>query len=213
MSLLRILVAGITSYVFVATVRADDTQLNLKVLATDDDVAIASNHDVKAVRTTRDRLSDQSFVTFAKWPNLYGVYLDNTAVTGTGFHLLDEHRHLVQVVLMGPNVGNEGALTVARLPHVTHLTIGNGIPPKYPVRNARLTDRGLRAIAKMPRLAWLVVVDADITDEGIQHLGKLKSVQSIVFDYCPGLTQHGIAQLQSQLPKTKIEIEHRPTRH
>jgi|GEM_PF-3204677 hypothetical protein len=212
MTPVRILVAAIIAGGMVSTVTGDETRLNLKVLATDSDVAAATNRNVKAIRTIRDRLSDQSFVTFAKWPNLYGVYLGNTTVTGTGFHLLDEHEYLVQVVLMGPNVGNEGALTVADLPHVTHLTIGNGIPPKSPVRNARLTDRGLRAITTMPHLAWLVVVDADITDEGVQYLRRLKSIESIVFDYCPRLTPLGIARLQAKLPKTQIRLEQRPTR-
>jgi hypothetical protein len=213
MNPLHICVAGMIAFGTVSSISGDDTQLNLRVLATDDDVADATNRDVKAIRTIRDRLSDHAFVTFAKWPNLYGVYLQNTAATGTGFHRLDEHEHLVQIVLIGPNVGDEGALTVADLPRVTHLTIGNGIPPKSPVRNARMTDRGLRAITTMPHLAWLVVVDADITDEGIQNLKKLKAIESIVFDYCPKVTPRGIAQLQSQLPKTLIRLEQRPARH
>lgn len=214
MTSVRILIVAMIAGGIVSTVTGDEAQLNLKALVTDSDVAAATNRDVRAIRASRDRLSDKAFVSFAIWPNLYGVYLHNTNVTGTGFHRLDEHEHLVQVDLIGPNVSNEGALTVADLPHVTHLSIGNGIPHGYQsVRNARVTDRGLRAIATMPHLGWLVVLGADITDEGIQHLRKLKSIESITFDDCPRLTQRGIAQLQSHLPKTKIRLEHRPLRH
>lgn len=167
-----------------------------------------AHQQVGAVRSNNDRLSDASFVTFARWRGLYGVYLWNTAITGAGFSKLEEHPYLFQVTLIGPNVNDEGVKAVSRLPHVTHLQVGNGYDTtdcKYKVHPAIVTDRSLESLATMANLKYLEIENADITDDGIQHLSSLKDVEAITFSRCPQLTLRGIKRLRLALPTAHID--------
>jgi hypothetical protein len=162
---------------------------------------------VKAIRTKDDRLSDASFATFARWPDVYGIYLNNTAVTGIGFDKFAGHSHLEQVSLFGPNVNDDGVRAVSRLRHVTHLQIGNSWENragKYHLHYAIVTDRALAAIGSMEKLAYLEIENADITDEGIQQLAAMKSAVDIQFYRCKGLTQKGLESLRMALPNATI---------
>ncbi|MBN2475669.1 MAG: hypothetical protein JXB62_13740 [Pirellulales bacterium] len=192
-----------------AAALADDSQFSLGDGSTDGDAIVQADgrRDVKAVRSSNDRLSDASLATFARWRNLYGVYLWNTAVTGVGFSRLEKHQHLVQVSLLGPNVNDDGVRAVSRLPHVTHLQVGNAYDTrdcKYHVHHAIVSDRALLAVASMANLAYLTIDNAAITDEGIQELASMKSVQSIQFFRCKGLTHNGLERLRVALPRVRI---------
>jgi hypothetical protein len=193
---------------------ASDTEFILESGATDGNAITkaSSRRGVRAVRTNNDRLSDASFATFAKWLNLYGVYTHNTTITGVGFTKLVQHAHLRQVSLFGPNVNDDGLHAVSQLRHVTHLQFGNGWDNKdctsekckHRLHRAIITDRALSWVAQMPNLAYLTIDNADITDDGIQHLGTLQSVEYISFLRCPKLTLEGVDRLKTALPKTRI---------
>jgi hypothetical protein len=188
---------------------ADDSQFRLKDGSTDGDAIVHADgrRNVKAVRSSDDRLSDASFATFARWPDLYGVYLWNTAITGVGFSKLAGHQHLVQVSLLGPNVNDNGVLAVSRLPHITHLQVGNAYDTrdcKYHVHHAIVTDRALAAVASMEKLGYLTIENAAITDEGIQQLAAMKSVENIQFFRCRALTLKGLERLRAALPRATI---------
>ena len=190
--------------------RGDDSQFHLKENSTDGD-AIAQalgRVEVKAVRTHDDRISDASFATFARWPALYGVYLWNTTATGTGFGKLEQHEQLIQVSLLGPNVNDEGIGAVSRLPHVTHLQIGNAYEVSddcnYRVHRPLVTNRALAAVSQMKHVAYLTIDNAAITDEGIQQLAAMQGIRNIQFFRCTELTTDGIERLRAALPRATI---------
>ncbi len=56
-----------------------------------------------------------------RWPDLCGVYLFDTAITGAGFRGFRDHRELRQITLLGPNVNDAGVRAVSPLPHVSRL--------------------------------------------------------------------------------------------
>jgi hypothetical protein len=211
----RYCVAALAWAAIVHAALAGGRQFILDKGATDGDAIAeaASRPDVRAIRTSNDRLSDASFATFAQWRHLYGVYTHNTTITGVGFTKLQRHEHLIQVTLLGPNVNDDGVQAVSQLPHVTHLNFGNGrghdFAPgycKFGWHRAVVTDRPLGAIARMPKLAYLTIVNADITDAGIQLLASMKSIQSIAFVHCSRLTPQGVKRLRSALPRTRIVL-------
>jgi hypothetical protein len=159
---------------------------------------------VEAVRIHRARVSDAAFSTFAEWPDLYGVYLHDTAITGTGFSKLRNHPKLRQVTLLGPNVNDEGVRTVSRLPHVTHLQIGSSFRWDGHLYRPLITDKSLEALAAMDTLEYLTIDNASVTGDGLRHLQSLKSIRSILFLRCAGLTATGLNRLHQRLPKVLI---------
>lgn len=201
--------AVLGSVALVNVARGDDSQFKLDDGSTDGDAVAEAvgRRDVKAVRSSNDRLSDASFATFSRWPELYGVYLFNTTVTGTGFRKFEKHEHLTQVHLLGPNVNDDGVRTISQLPHLTHLQIGNGYETpdcKYRVHHALVTDRALESIARMKKLRYLTIGTAAITDEGIQQLAALEEIRNIQFFRCTELTVNGIERLRAALPRATI---------
>lgn len=193
---------------------AGEAELILKDDSNDGDLL---NQSVSAdalvvLRTFNDRLSDASFDTIAQWPNLSGVYLWNSAVTGVGFSELKAHSRLKQVRLSGPNVNDAGIRAASDLSHVTHFAIGNmhgnhryrSVDPRYREHKPIITDRALAAVATMPKLAFLSIDNANITDEGIQQLAKLTTIKGIDFLHCDNLTLEGIERLKTALPRVRI---------
>lgn len=58
----------------------------------------------------------------------------------------------------------------------------------------------------MPKLAYLEIDNADITDDGIQQLKSLKSAQLIRFFRCKRLTRKGIERLKTALPRASTAV-------
>jgi hypothetical protein len=209
LSRFRFCTAGIAWATLINAAFAGNSEFKVERGQTDGDVMVqAVDRDgVTVIRSDHDHLSDASFTTFAQWPELRGVYLGNSAVTGVGFRKLESHKKLVQVRLYGPNVNDDGVRAVSLLSGITHLGFGNGYDTtdcKYHVHHAIVTDRALKAVAGMPNLAYLSIDNAAITDEGIQQLGAMKSIRDISFFRCTGLTEEGILRLRAALPRARI---------
>jgi hypothetical protein len=201
--------AGIVWATLINASLAGDSEFKVERGQTDGDVMVqAVDRDgVIVICSDHDRLSDASFTTFAQWPDLRGVYLWNSTMTGVGFRKLEGHKKLVQARLFGPNVNDDGVRAVSRLSGITHLGFGNGYDTtdcKYHVHHAIVTDRALKAVAGMPNLAYLYIDNAAITDEGIQQLGSMKSIRNISFFRCTRLTEEGILRLRAALPRARI---------
>lgn len=160
--------------------------------------------DVVAVRFHCCRISDASLKHVSRWPDLRGVYLRDTAITGTGFSRLKDHRHLKQVTLVGPNVIDEGIASLAKLNHVTHLAIGNGYRWDGLLFEPQITDASLKAVAEMKTVQYLSIDNAKITDDGLIHLGELSNARNIQFFRCKELTEDGLSRLRRKLPKCDI---------
>jgi hypothetical protein len=107
---------------------ADDTQFELTGFdKTDiDGLAAGQRTGILAVRWNRIRVSDAALKVLKRWPDLYGVYLSESSVTGAGLQHLQDQKELRQVALLGPIVNDEGLAALKYVKGVTHLQISNG---------------------------------------------------------------------------------------
>ncbi len=71
--------------------------------------------------------------------------------------------------------------------------------------------RGSRISSRCADLRWLILGEADqITDEGLQTLGKLKRLKVLRMDLARHMTPAGIEELKDSLPNCEIEIRGNP---
>ena len=66
----------------------------------------------------------------------------------------------------------EGELTKAELAKVTRLNLGF----------TKITDEGLKDVAKFQQLEWLVLIDTKITDAGLKDMAKLRKLEELRLD-------------------------------
>ena len=64
----------------------------------------------------------------------------------------------------------EGELTEADLKKVTHLSF----------YNTKITDAGLKEVAKLQKLEWLSLAETQITDAGLKEVAKLQNLERLV---------------------------------
>ena len=195
---------------------ADDTQFELegdkKTDVTDGEFVTAAKGKmgVRAVRLSTCRVSDAAFEQLARWSELYGVYLRDTAATGTGFKLRKDLPKLEQVDLFGPNVTDAGVEAVSKSVGVTHFQTGSGLRSNGKPYQPRLTDKSLNAIATMPALQLVTIDNADITDEGLKALAGSKKLEWVLFLRCPSVTPEGIAALKRVRPGCDVRCPFEP---
>jgi hypothetical protein len=87
-----------------------------------------------------------------------------------------------------------GELTKADLAKVTLLSLDDG--PK-------ITDAGLKEVAKLQQLKVLNLGDTEITDAGLKDLAKFKQLEGLVLDGTK-ITKADVAKLKKALPKCRI---------
>jgi hypothetical protein len=68
----------------------------------------------------------------------------------------------------------------------------------------KVTDNGLRTASGWRGLSELCLFGTAISDEGLRHLEALKGLRVLNLQYCPRITDAGVAQLQKALPNCKI---------
>ena len=81
-----------------------------------------------------------------------------------------------------------------RLSSLRLLNFGVG----WKATEVKITDRGLRALSQLslPRLEFLNLGrNENITDEGVVHLVRLKSLRRLSLTRCPKITDQGVAHL------------------
>ena len=71
----------------------------------------------------------------------------------------------------------------------------------------KITDTGLKDVAKLQQLTNLGLYETAITDEGLKEVAKLKNLTSLNLYYCTQISKTGVAALQKALPKCKIPVE------
>jgi hypothetical protein len=87
----------------------------------------------------------------------------------------------------------EGELAEADLGKVTSLVL-----PR-----TKITDAGLKEVAKLQKLTFLDLQNTKITDAGLKEVVKLKRLESLWL-LGTKVTPVGVAELQKALPKCKI---------
>ena len=88
----------------------------------------------------------------------------------------------------------EGKLTEADLEKVTELTLAN----------TKITDAGLKEVAKLQKLTRLILYHTRITDAGLKEVAKLQKLTTLSLAYTQ-ITKAGVAELKKALPNCKIQ--------
>jgi Leucine-rich repeat (LRR) protein len=87
----------------------------------------------------------------------------------------------------------EGELTEADLENVTALVL----------RRTKITDAGLKEVAKLRGLTYLDLVGTKITDAGLKEVAKLQKLTILDLDFTK-ITKTGVAELRKALPNCNI---------
>jgi len=86
-----------------------------------------------------------------------------------------------------------GELTKADLKRVTSLDL----------EDSKITDAGLKEVAKLQKLEYLALRATKITDAGHKEVAKLEKLRNLSL-YSTKVTRAGVAELSKALPKCKI---------
>ena len=71
------------------------------------------------------------------------------------------------------------------------------------LEGTEITDAGLKEVAKLKQLNFLALNLTQITDAGLKEVAKLKQLRFVNLEDTT-VTESGVAQLQKALPKCKI---------
>ena len=110
-------------------------------------------------------------------PKLYRLQLYHTAITNTGAAQLGDMPWLGELDLGNTLITNEGLIHLQKLPNLTFLRLEQGT--YYPGEKPRVSDEGLEHIANMPKLTELMVSTLGVTDEGIARLQSMRPALKI----------------------------------
>ena len=72
------------------------------------------------------------------------------------------------------------------------------------MNNSKVTDAGLKEVAKLKKLERLYLRDTQITDAGLKEVAKLNQLSYLDLQACLKITDAGLAKLQKALPKCTI---------
>jgi len=70
-----------------------------------------------------------------------------------------------------------------------------------------LDDRELEMLRAFPKLRWLHLSKQRLTNTGLEHIGKLKSLESLKFQRSSGITNAGLAHLAALNHLTELVLE------
>ena len=73
--------------------------------------------------------------------------------------------------------------------------------------NTQLTDAGIDSLQQMQRLTFLHLGSTAVSDAGMPKLAGLKSLEHLEVTRT-AVTEKGVAELQKELPKTKIQLKY-----
>ena len=87
----------------------------------------------------------------------------------------------------------KGELTKADLGQVVSVNFGN----------SKITDAGVKELAKMQQLTFLILVNTKITDAGLKELAKLQRLKTLSL-VGTKVTKSGVTELKKALPNCRI---------
>ena len=139
--------------------------------------------------------------------NLQKLNLWNTNITSDGLKHLAELGQLRMLHVGGTRVSDEGLVHLANLHGLRTLYLANDSNAHH---RARITDRGMRHLRKLPNLEHLSLIGTDVTDTGLKELASLKHLQNLdVSD--TKVSEPAARKLEAAVPGLKVATE-RPTR-
>ena len=87
----------------------------------------------------------------------------------------------------------KGELTEEDLTEVTTLDLGF----------TKITDEGLKDVAKLQKLKWLWLNDTNITDAGLKDVAKLQQLKILILSGTKA-TDAGLAEIEKALPDCRV---------
>ena len=101
-----------------------------------------------------------------KWLEVSGIVQDGS---GLDLSKLTSLTYLDLKMAKGDTLRDEDLSTISKLKRLEHLRL-------YPWSSSTISDAGLAHLADLPSLEMLDVGGLNITDDGMRHLGKLKTI-------------------------------------
>jgi len=119
-------------------------------------------------------------------------------VTDDGIESLKAMRFLVSLDILGTRATDVGLGHLKGMTNLTYLAMG------YHAAKTDITDAGLVNLAGMKKLETLIIVNAGVTDSGLEFIKKLSNLKRVHLAKT-NVTEAGIASLKASLPNCKVE--------
>lgn len=155
------------------------------------------------------KLGDDGFTKLASYQgfaDIQDLTLNGTKVTDVGLAHLVNFKRLRRLELSCPVIGRQGCAVLGTLP-LEHLTL-------YECHE--ISDEAYAELAKSESLASLSLVWTPVSDVGLKHLGKCKSLRKLTLQQCneraqsfgrESYTETTLQQLSESRPDLLIEVE------
>lgn len=142
-------------------------------------------------------ITDDGIAHLSKLRSLKKLNIGGSQVTDRGLAYLSQIKTLEHLDLPQDQKGitDKGLAYLGTLPNLKHLSISR-IHFNDPKMNKEYyTDKGLAELAKCRLLEELNIGSIGITDDGIDHILKLKNLEKLMLFGCDNVTDKGLAKL------------------
>ena len=142
-------------------------------------------------------ITDNGLMHLSKMRSLKKLDIGGSQVTDRGLGYLSQIKTLECLVLPQDQKGitDKGLVHVGTLPNLKHLSIFR-IHFNGPAMNKEFyTDKGLAELANCRLLEELYIGSIGITDNGIDHILKLKNLKKLMLFGCDNITDEGLVRL------------------
>jgi hypothetical protein len=93
----------------------------------------------------------------------------------------------------------EGLISIAKLTELRTLTYWNH-------SHGKVGDEHLPHLQKLTGLESVMFVAPEITDKGLDHFRKMKSLKWLSLTYCHDISDEAVAQLRRDMPDCDISV-------
>ncbi len=165
---------------------------------TDADLELFKHLKDLARLTLNGPISDAGLATIAAYPRAaefvtLGIHFGK--ITDAGLQVLPKFARVNDLGLLGgADLTGTGLVHLKGLPLRT-LNLGN----------SGVRDENLAVLEHLPRLVTLSLYTTGITDEGLKHVGKARSLETLAFQFSKSVTDAGLVHLAGLDKLTNLE--------
>lgn len=181
------------------------TKLEMLQLGISSDITEAGIENLKSLRNLQalgipgEAITDRSIEHLSKLTELRQIDLTGSNVGDVGMKHIEGLVKLESLALVSTQVTDVSMEMLSRLPMLGDLD----------VRGCNITDAGLESLSRSPQLTKLIAFQTKngggkITDEGIKHLGNIKTLKYVNISGNL-VTEIGVNALRQALPDCEVE--------